>query len=501
MVPARSSCCARRALGLVLIIRPLDGTDAAARLIGAGVMLLGIDFVLDAVSSPRRIPSGFNGVVWIGIGFGAIVWPDPTIRGLAIVVGVGLVATGIVEIASAIVRAGPGRGFLVLGGVSSTLFGVAALAWPTITVLVLSIVTGARLVVAGVLGWIRRRDAVVGDDDPATSLVGWRRGARYAVGVIGVAVGVIAVVVSVAVNRAQPDGPGAFYSAPEVLPGPPGTLIRSEIVSPFLDGAIAHRVLYVTSGSDGQPITSSGLVIVPTGPVPTGGRPVMAFTHGTVGIARNCALSLLPGDTYGPAIPGIRDFLDAGFVVAATDYAGLGSEATTGYLVGSSQAFSTLDSVRAAIAMPETGASNRFAAFGESQGGQAALFTGQYAAEYAPELELVGIAAAAPATDLTALFRATREPPSAMCSPSYALKSWQQFYDIDLDDIVTDQAIPVIDRIAELCIQNTQQMIAVVPEAELLKISFSRTHRGTSNPGRRSSRTTAPGRRSSTLPS
>lgn len=55
--------------------------------------------------------------------------------------------------------------------------------------------------------------------------------------------------------------------------------------------------------------------------------------------------------------------------------------------------------------MPEAAAGPRFVTFGESQGGQAALFTGQLAAEYAPELDLVGVAAAAPATDLNALFR------------------------------------------------------------------------------------------------
>jgi Secretory lipase len=38
-----------------------------------------------------------------------------------------------------------------------------------------------------------------------------------------------------------------------------------------------------------------------------------------------------------------------------------------------------------------------------SQGGQAALFTGLIAKSYAPELDLLGFAAAAPATDLVTL--------------------------------------------------------------------------------------------------
>ncbi len=455
------------AVGLLVMLRPSDDTATVARLIGVGLIVLGVDFVVRAMSSmSRRIILFVNAAAWAGIGLGAIVWPDPTVRGLAIAVGVGLVSTGVLEVIDALGR-DRGRALQLLGGVSSVLFGVTALSWPTVTTLVLAIVSGARLVVAAVTRVLRGSD---GDTDVVPS--GWRLGLRAGLGVLGVGVALVGAGVSIVVNRAQPDDPGSFYSAPDVLPGPPGTIIRSEVVSPFLDGAVAHRVLYVTSGRDGEPITSSGLVIAPDGPIPYGGRPVMALTHGTVGIARRCALSALPGDVYGPAIPGLREFLDAGFVVAATDYAGLGSEATTGYLVGTSQAYSALDSVRAAISMPETGAGSRFATFGESQGGQAALFTGQLAADYAPELDLVGVAAAAPATNLVALFEENVGTTFGDVLAAYALASWRDFYDIELEDIVDDQALPVIERIADRCLQNEAQMLSVVPEAELLKIRF-----------------------------
>jgi hypothetical protein len=41
-----------------------------------------------------------------------------------------------------------------------------------------------------------------------------------------------------------------------------------------------------------------------------------------------------------------------------------------------------------------------------------------------------------------------------------------------VSDIAVPQAVPVIERLAEVCIQNTQQMLSVVPEAELLKIGL-----------------------------
>ncbi len=71
-----------------------------------------------------------------------------------------------------------------------------------------------------------------------------------------------------------------------------------------------------------------------------------------------------------------------------------------------------LDSVRAARNLPDSDTSGRFAVWGHSQGGHAALFAGELAALYAPELKLVGIAASAPATYLLELFEADKSTTS-----------------------------------------------------------------------------------------
>ncbi len=95
-----------------------------------------------------------------------------------------------------------------------------------------------------------------------------------------------------------------------------------------------------------------------------------------------------------------------GYIVVATDYPGLGTDGIHPYLIGESEGRAVLDSVRAARDLPDSGASDRFAVWGHSQGGHAALYTGELAARYAPELKLVGVAAAAPATYLVELFDA-----------------------------------------------------------------------------------------------
>ena len=165
-------------------------------------------------------------------------------------------------------------------------------------------------------------------------------------------------------------------------------------------GARAFRVSYHSSDGNGAPIDVTGVIIVPAGRAPAGGRDIVAWAHGTSGIADSCAPST--NDWLFGSIAGLNEMLGRGYIVAATDYQGLGGPGPHPYLVGPSAALSVLDAVRAARSLPRAGASNRFAVWGESQGGHAALWTGQLAPVYAPELRLVGVAAAAPPVDLPA---------------------------------------------------------------------------------------------------
>src|SRR5262249_22535089 len=132
-------------------------------------------------------------------------------------------------------------------------------------------------------------------------------------------------------------------------------------------------------------------------------RPIVAWAHPTTGVVPRCAPSLA---WFGfQQIQGLADMLARGYVVTVTDYPGLGTPETHPYLVGDSEARAVIDSVRAARTIPEVVADDRVAVWGHSQGGQAALFTGMIVNQYAPELTLVGVAAAAPATDLATLMK------------------------------------------------------------------------------------------------
>src|ERR1700733_11486574 len=196
----------------------------------------------------------------------------------------------------------------------------------------------------------------------------------------------------------------AFYRAPpSAVAGQAGTLVRQEVIDGAPLGATAYRVLYRSTGLKGEPIFVSGVVIVPQGDPPPEGRPIVAWAHPTSGVTPACAPSL--AIFVFQQIQGLRSFVERGYVVAATDYPGLGTPETHPYLVGDSEARAVIDSVRVARTMPGAGGGKRFTVWGHSQGGQAALIAGMIAKSYAPELELLGVAAAAPATDLAALMK------------------------------------------------------------------------------------------------
>lgn len=242
-----------------------------------------------------------------------------------------------------------------------------------------------------------------------------------------------------------------YVPQPGEVQGPPGSVIRQELVfgAPF--GTIATRILYRTTSPNGTPIVASGIVIAPAGPMPPGGRPVIAWAHPTSGVVPRCAPSLAL--TFFQSVQGLLPMVERGYVVVAPDYPGLGTAGPHAYLIGDAAARAVLDSVRATMAMP-TGAGNRFAVWGHSQGGHAALFTGLTARRYAPDLTLVGVAAAAPATDLGALLRDDFTTQGGKSLTAMALWSWTRVFDAPIEQVVAQDAIPTVNALAEICIES-----------------------------------------------
>ena len=251
----------------------------------------------------------------------------------------------------------------------------------------------------------------------------------------------------------------------------PGTLLDYQPLPNAPDGATAYRVLYRSTGLRGEPIAISGAIIVPAGPVPPGGRPIVAWAHPTTGVVDKCAPSL--ARVLYRSIQGLNEMLARGYIVAATDYPGLGTPGVHPYLVGISEGRAVLDSVRAArqLAGPG-GAANAFAAWGHSQGGHAALFTGILAGGYAPDLTLVGVAAAAPATELATLMMADLDTSGGKNLTAMTLWSWSQVYGAPMTKVVMPAALPVINELANDCIETIFDVLERRGPSKALDRSF-----------------------------
>jgi pimeloyl-ACP methyl ester carboxylesterase len=261
-----------------------------------------------------------------------------------------------------------------------------------------------------------------------------------------------------AVGVADAFAQSAFYQpAPQEIEGPPGSIIRREPMLQAPAYISAWRVLYRSRGLHGEPIAVSGVVIAPKGAAPPGGRPIVAWAHPTSGVVERCAPSL--AFFVFQQIQGLREMAARGYVVAATDYPGLGAPGVHPYLVGESEARAVLDIVRAAETMPETGAAKDFVAWGHSQGGQAALYTGLIARSYAPELNLRGVAVAAPATELATLMTDDLGSPGGRNLTAMTLWSWDRVFGAPMARVVQPQAIPVVDRLAKACIESIYDIL------------------------------------------
>ena len=259
-----------------------------------------------------------------------------------------------------------------------------------------------------------------------------------------------------------------FYDPPSLAAHHhPGDVLRTEPFPGAAAGTTATRMLYVSTTPNGREVAVSALVVVPSGAAPARGRPVLAWLHPTTGVARNCAPTLGP-DPFGQ-IQGLSAFLAAGDVVVATDYPGLGGPGVHPYLVGVSEARSALDAVRAVQHVPGTQAGRRFAAWGHSQGGQAALFAADIAAAYAPELELVGVAAAAPVTDLAALIEQPRRNPLWAPLLSYTVWSWSHVFGLAPHAIMPPAAHGTVERTARDCLQTGPELKRLEADAAPLQ--------------------------------
>lgn len=259
------------------------------------------------------------------------------------------------------------------------------------------------------------------------------------------------------------DGTGDFYRVPRPLPqGDRGALIRVQQLS-VTGGQVVLRVMYHSLDSRGGDRAVTGKISYPTAAAPTAGWPVLSWDHGTTGLSEQCAPSRLAGVPPAFGTEGVH---------VATDYLGLGPVGELHpYLQRITEARATIDIVRAARNLADAHAGKRWVVVGHSQGGHAALSTGEVAPSYAPELELIGTVAIAPAAELTRAVpgEAALVPDIVTTLGLYGAAADEPTFDVTRFVSPAAQKVrPLIETACLAQIQAFLVQVAVTPDTKVL---------------------------------
>lgn len=166
-------------------------------------------------------------------------------------------------------------------------------------------------------------------------------------------------------------------------------------------------------------------------------------------------------------VPALTKLLDAGYVVAATDYQGMGTPGETQYTVMGTQSRNVFDSVFAAQGLAPTKAGRDVVALGWSQGGGAALWAGETTSYGAP-LRVRGIAALAPAANTGPQAAGQVAPgPVTPTSPAHAAAIRLNLYrgfaagypELNVSEVVSPTGMPAYAGAGRQCINHLAYVI------------------------------------------
>ncbi|TDE97647.1 lipase [Occultella glacieicola] len=469
------------AAGLVLVSHPLGALGVLGFYVGASCVVSGVADLLGrgpaalrtggvdsaepaGATSARSLSDRLLPWFWIAVGVVVIVWLGRDVGLFGPAIAIAMIVSGCVSVLRPIVgRTWRGAPEAMLG-IAEVTFGVLALLWPDATLIVIAVLFGARTVLFGLTLLIRAGQQVWRPGhrpelrDRRTAVLRWVGAA--AVLALAVGAGWISHTLRAGIPVAD-----SFFDTPGELPDTPGHLIRWEEYSGNLpDGMVGFRIFYTTTNAWGEVVPSSGMLAVPAdadGPVP-----LITWAHGTVGVARACAPSIGPDALTVGGQPAAAQLADLGWAMVASDYPGMGAAGDDPYLIGEGEGRAVLDAARAARQLETTSLSDQTVIWGHSQGGHGALWAGQLADDYAPDLNVLGTAALSPASNPRALADSVLAHPDAAGATlgiAFVVDSYTRYYpDLALDDTVVPAGRTIVREAASRCTGEGGTLVTIL---------------------------------------
>lgn len=246
----------------------------------------------------------------------------------------------------------------------------------------------------------------------------------------------------------------------------PGELLGYEPLETHIDGAQAWRVRYASRDVNDVAHEVSGLVMAPVGAGEN--RPIVTWCHGTTGLGDAACPSAQPDPAreltlyYSPeasqqidyGVPGVQGFIDAGWVVCATDYQGLGTEGMHQYTVNRTNARDAVNIAHAARQL-DAGAGTELGCIGWSQGGGAAAAVAELDPDDYRDIRLVGTVPMSPGVSkialqnpegVTAALKDSSIPPDSHLFMVLAAHQVANPSTLNLSDVFTPVGIEILEK-------------------------------------------------------
>lgn len=268
----------------------------------------------------------------------------------------------------------------------------------------------------------------------------------------------------------------AFYEAPEPLPLDPGTVMRTEPATFFLDPlrlkkapATVTRIMFSSTDRQGAPIALTGTVLQPLPRSKRGTRGLVAFAVGTQGMAAKCAPSrqMAVGREYESVF--ISGLLNRGFNVVVPDYQGHGAASPVHtYMSRIVQGQVVLDALRATqrLGLEQIEPGGPVAITGYSQGGAACASAAEQWETYAPELNIISAVAGATPADLYRTARLLDGGPY-FAFLAYTLAGIADDYGIDPTSVLNERGVELLEKVKTECLFESLRSYAFTRLSQL----------------------------------
>jgi hypothetical protein len=259
-----------------------------------------------------------------------------------------------------------------------------------------------------------------------------------------------------------------FYRVPENMERfSPGEVLDSRHVEVRLFRRLinvdAWQVKFRSTGTDGAAVSGVTTVMIPRHRVTGSARPLLSYQCAIDSLGATADPSYMLRHGYQAELPLMLLALRRGWAVVTTDHNGPDHAFGALPLV----ARFVLDGIRAAVAFEPAGldTATPIGLWGYSGGGQATLFAAEQQPAYAPELNIVGVAAGGVGVDITSSPQMFEDGNVLSGIPFGAVIGVSRgFPDVDLHSVLTPQGQAMVAAAANM---TMEQLVASFPFVRL----------------------------------